>query len=87
MPCSKRLGSITFVAAAGVRVEHEYGYVVGAVVADRDCLADERAGRFQLLFDVGRGHILARGIDDELFLAIDDLHVPLVVDLGDVASV
>ncbi len=50
-------------------------------------LADQRAPALDRRLDVRRGHVLARGVDDQLLLAVDDLHEAVVVDLGDVAGV
>src|SRR5262249_1784573 len=36
--------------------------------------------------DVRRRHVLARGVDDQFLLAVDDAHVAGVVDGGDVAG-
>jgi hypothetical protein len=73
--------------ARSVGVEHEQRHVVGATVANADRLSDERVGRRELLLAVGRRHVLAGGVDDELLLAIDDPDVAGVVNLGDVAAV
>jgi len=37
--------------------------------------------------DVRRRHVLARRVDDELLLAVDDADVSVGIDLGDVAGV
>src|SRR5919204_1455913 len=70
-----------------VAVEDDQGGVVRPGVADAARLADERARRLQRRLDVGRRHVLAGRADDELLLAVDDAHVAVLVDLGDVAGV
>ena len=42
---------------------------------------------FSAALDVRRRHVLAGRVDDQLLLAIDDPHVPVGVDLADVAGV
>src|SRR5215211_8593775 len=75
------------VARLGIRIEGDQRHVVGPAVADRDRLADQRAGRLDLGLDVGRRHVLAGGVDDQLLLAVDDLQVAVLVELADVAGV
>src|SRR5215467_9260145 len=70
-----------------VGVEHDQRDHVGPPVADGHYLGDQRAGGQHGVFDVGRGHVLARRVDDQLFLAVDDPHVSVVIDGGDVAGV
>src|SRR5207245_8333569 len=55
-------------------------------VADRDRLADDRA-RLRERLQVGGRDVLARGGDDQLLLAVDDLELPVRPRLGDVAAV
>ena len=57
-------------------VEHDQGDHVRPVVAVDQGLADQRVLLEQAL-DVGRGEVLAAGGDDQLFLAVDDLEVPV----------
>src|SRR5262249_56572810 len=71
----------------GVGVEQDQRDNVGPPVADGHYLGDQRAGGQHGVFDVGRGHVLARRVDDQLFLAVDDPHVAVVIDGGDVAGV
>src|SRR5207245_7664827 len=54
-------------------------------VADRDRLADDRA-RLRERLQVGGRDVLARGGDDQLLLAVDDLELPVRPRLGDVAA-
>ncbi len=74
-------------ARRGDRVEHDQRGVVRAPIADRDRAADQRARRLELVLDVRRRHVLAGRVDDQLLLAVDDAHVAVGVDLGDVAGV
>ena len=67
-------------APRAVGVEHDQRDVVGAPVADRDGLSDQRARGLDLGLDVRRRHVLAGGVDDQLLLAVDDPHVAVVVD-------
>src|SRR5204863_8487105 len=48
---------------------------------------DQWAGRLENTLDVGRGHVLAGGVDDQLLLAVDDGQVPVLVEGADVAGV
>ncbi len=75
------------VGRAGVGVEHDQRNVVGTPIADRDDLPDQRVLAFDGVLDVGRGHVLSGGVDDQFFFAVDDPHVSVFVDLGDVAGV
>src|SRR5207248_9933726 len=68
-------------------LEHDQRRVVGAVVADYHDLADQGRGGADGAFDVGRRHVLAGDVDDQLFLPVDDRHVAVGVDGGDVAGV
>ena len=61
-------------------VEHDQGDHVRPVVAVDQGLADQRVLLEQPL-DVGRGQVLAAGGDDQLFLAVDDPEVAIVVEL------
>ena len=70
-----------------VGVEHDQRGVVGARVADRAGLADQRRGALDRGLDVRRRHVLAGGVDDELLLAVDDLQIAVLVELADVAGV
>ena len=69
-----------------VGVEDDQRRVVGAPVADAGRLADERARGLERGLDVGRRHVLAGGVDDDLLLAVDDLQVAVLVELADVAG-
>ena len=71
----------------GVGVEHDERDDVGPAVADRDGVRDQRRVADELGLDVRRRHVLAPGADDQLLLAVDDRHVAVVVDVGDVAGV
>ena len=70
-----------------VGVEHEQRRVVAAAVADHARLADQRRGALERRLDVRRRHVLARGVDDQLLLAVDQRDVAVLVDRGDVAGV
>ena len=52
-----------------------------------DRLADQRVRGLHLRLDVGRRHVLAGRVDDDLLLAVDDLQVAVLVELADVAGV
>src|SRR4051794_670602 len=54
-----------------VGVEDDQRGVVGLRVADHRGLPDERAGRLERRLDVGRRHVLAGRVDDDLLLAVD----------------
>ena len=69
----------------GVGIEHDQRDVVGAAVADHDGRADQRARRLDPALDVGGRHVLARRVDDQLLLAVDDRQVPVLVEGADVA--
>jgi len=67
-------------------VEHDQRDDVGPPVADGHRLGDQRARGEDGALDAGRGHVLARRVDDQFLLAAGDRHVPVVVDGGDVAG-
>src|SRR5437660_1376066 len=73
-------------AGHGVRVERDQRHVVGPRVPDRNRLPDQRAGGLQLGLDVGRRHVLAGRVDDQLLLAVDDLQEAVLIELADVAG-
>ncbi len=72
VPCRER--------GARVRVQHDQRDVVGPAVADHDRLPDQGAGRLQVLLNIGRRHVLAGRVDDQLLLAVDDPQVTISVE-------
>src|SRR5215218_4428254 len=69
-----------------VGIERHEGDVVRALVPDGYRLSDQRAGRLEFGLDVGGRHVLARRVDDQLLLAVNDLEVAVLVEVADVAA-
>src|SRR6266545_7692413 len=70
----------------GHGIQHEQGGDELARLAEGDGLAEDRI-RPQERLDVRRRDVLAVGVDDELFFAVDEAQVPVLVELADVARV
>lgn len=82
---SRHVGIIE--AGGGVRVDADERHHVGPSVADRHHTADESALNLDGALDVRRRHVLARRVDDELLLAVDDGDETVCIDRCDVTRV
>lgn len=81
IPCS----SAKAVSAAGSSVMSATTY--GRRIAHGDHGGNQRECRLHRALDGRGGHVLARGVDDQVFLTIDDRHEAVVINRGDVSGV